>query len=77
MFGILTKRNIDDSLTPIICVVAPVICFFVDKNADKLIKGFSFGPEMLLWNGLLTFIGLWIISKPKDQATTLDAELIK
>lgn len=72
MFGILTKRNIKDGLTPIICLAAPFICFFIDKNADKLIKGFSFGPEMLLWNGLLTFAGLWLISsKPTIETAEI------
>ncbi len=77
MFGILTKRKINDGLSPVICLVAPVICFIADKNSDKLFTGFSFGPEMLLWNGLLTFIGLYFISKPTTEASALDNELNK
>jgi K+ transporter len=75
MFGILTKRKINDSLSPVICLIAPVICFVADKNSDKLFAGFSFGPEMLLWNGLLTFVGLYIISKPATEVSALDTEL--
>ncbi|MBK6276162.1 MAG: hypothetical protein IPF58_16420 [Saprospirales bacterium] len=75
MFGILTSRNIKDNFAPIICLAAPIICFIVDKNADKFIKGFAFGPEMLLWNGLLTFVGLYLISKPTTQVSALDTEL--
>jgi K+ transporter len=67
MFGILTKRMIKDKLTPIVCLSAPIVCFIVDYNSTKIIEGFKFGPEMLLWNGLVTFIGLWFISK-KEQA---------
>lgn len=77
MFGILTKRKINDSLSPVICLIAPVICFIADKNSDKLAAGFSFGPEMLLWNGLLTFAGLYIISKPSSGVSALDNELNK
>ncbi len=77
MFGILTKRKINDSLSPVICLIAPVICFIADKNSDKLATGFSFGPEMLLWNGLLTFAGLYIISKPSSGVSALDNELNK
>ena len=77
MFGILTSRNIKDNFAPIICLAAPIICFIVDKNADKFIKGFAFGPEMLLWNGLLTFVGLYLISKPTTQVSALDTELNK
>ena len=64
MFGIFTKRKINDSLSPAVCIMAPIICFIIDKNSEKIISGFKFGPEMLLWNGLLTYIGLWLISKP-------------
>lgn len=67
MFGILTKRKINDKLSPIVCLVAPIICFIVDTNSTKIIDGFQFGTEMLLWNGLLTFAGLWLISKPNHK----------
>jgi Na+/proline symporter len=67
MFGILTKRMIKDKLAPIVCLSAPIVCFIVDYNSTKIIEGFKFGPEMLLWNGLVTFIGLYFISK-KEQA---------
>lgn len=77
MFGILTKRKINDKLSPLICLIAPVICFIADKNSDKIATGFSFGPEMLLWNGLLTFAGLYIISKPSSGVSALDNELNK
>jgi Na+/proline symporter len=68
MFGILTKRSIKDNLSPVVCLVVPVICFVADVNCSKFIGGFSFGPELLLWNGLLTFGGLWLISsKPEAE----------
>ncbi len=65
MFGILTKRNLNDKLSPIICLASPIICFLVNKNSEKIFEGFHFGTEMLLWNGLLTFVGLYIISNKK------------
>jgi len=30
---------------------------------------------MLLWNGLLTFVGLFLISKPAVEVSALDNEL--
>lgn len=75
MFGILTKRKIKDKLSPLICLLAPVFCFIADKNSDKLFPGFSFGPEMLLWNGLLTFVGLYGISRPSNGISALEREL--
>jgi Na+/proline symporter len=64
MFGILTKRSINDKYSPVVCLAVPVVCFIADINSSKIVDGFSFGPELLLWNGLLTFAGLWLISKP-------------
>jgi K+ transporter len=58
-------------LSPVICLASPIICFFIDKNSEKIIAGFKFGPEMLFWNGLLTFIGLWLISKPNTTENEL------
>lgn len=74
MFGILTKRKINDKLSPFVCLVVPVICFIVDMNSSKIIEGFSFGTEMLLWNGLLTFAGLWLISQHDTAYTELQSE---
>ena len=62
-FGIITKRNVRDNLVPYVCIAAPLICFFVDKFQDRLFNGIQIGSELLILNGLLTFIGLLIISE--------------
>lgn len=66
-FGILTKRTVQDKLVPIVCVLSPVICFFVDKYQAVLFGSFTIGPELLVLNGLLTFLGLLAISKKQIQ----------
>lgn len=63
-FGILTNRAVKDKLVPWVCIAAPLICFFIDKYQSKLLGGFEIGLELLIINGLLTFIGLWLISAP-------------
>jgi Na+/proline symporter len=63
-FGILTKRKVTDNLVPVICVLAPVICFFLDKFQKDIFGNYQIGLELLIINGLLTFIGLYLISKP-------------
>lgn len=65
-FGILTKRNIKDNLSPYICVAAPVICFILDYYQKQIFGSFELGLEILIINGLITFGGLWMISKPKN-----------
>ena len=63
-FGILTKRKIpQNAMAVAVCFAAPVFCYFLSMNAAKWFNGFSIGIELLLINGMLTFAGLWLISK--------------
>ncbi|ASW74563.1 sodium:solute symporter [Chryseobacterium piperi] len=62
-FGIFTKYKVKDKLVPYICIAAPVISFFIDKYQENIFGEFKIGLELLIINGLLTFIGLWLIRK--------------
>lgn len=62
-FGLFTKRKVFDRATPFIAVLSPVICFLLSKYSVQLLNGYKFGFELLLLNGLLTFVGLWIFSR--------------
>jgi len=67
-FGILTKRKLPESyLILIICLVAPLLSYFLSVNATKWFGGFQIGIELLLINGILTFLGLLLISKPAPE----------
>jgi len=74
-FGILTKRKINDGIiVTIICLLAPVLSFFISKYSSALLGGYQVGIELLIINGLLTFIGLWFISRnPKETSTLTQA----
>ncbi|MDR0348668.1 MAG: sodium:solute symporter [Tannerella sp.] len=61
-FGLFTKRKSNDRYVPYICIAAPLICFAVDYFAGKY-TGYRFGYEMLMLNGVITFMGLWSISR--------------
>lgn len=61
-FGLSTKRVANDKLVPIVCILAPVICFILNNNS-KAWFNYSFDFELLLLNGFLTFMGLLLISK--------------
>jgi len=67
-FGILLKRSVKDKLVPVVCIASPVICFILDKFQKQIFGSFELGLELLIINGLITFIGLWLISKPSDAA---------
>ena len=60
-FGLLTKREVKDKFVPLICLLAPVICFALSANSLKWFN-YSFDFELLLLNGFLTFVGLLAIS---------------
>lgn len=61
IFGLFTKRKPRDRFVPYICVASPVLCFVTYQTTLSL-TGYKFGYEMLMLNGLITFIGLWILS---------------
>ena len=62
-FGLFTKRIVNDKVTPAIAIFSPLACFFLSKYSVELFNGYKFGFELLLLNGLLTFLGLYIFSK--------------
>ena len=72
-FGIITKRKVNEKLVPVVCIAAPLICFFIDKFQKQLFGSFEIGLELLVINGLLTFIGLWLIS---EKSPVTDPEKI-
>ena len=57
-FSIFTKYKINDKLSPIICIISPSICL-----AAQFLTNNSFGYELLLLNGIITFVGLLLIKR--------------
>jgi len=66
-FGLFTKRDVNDRITPFIAIISPLACFFLSKYSELLLNGYKFGFELLLVNGLVTFIGLLIFSRKPDR----------
>lgn len=58
-FGLFTRRRPDDRLVPYICIASPLVCYGIDQTAQRLF-GYHFGYELLMLNGLLTFLGLYL-----------------
>lgn len=61
-FGIISRRQISDRYAFIICLIAPALCFILDKNSVQLLNGYKFGIEILAINGFFTYVGLLLIS---------------
>ncbi|TBX66343.1 sodium:solute symporter [Flavobacterium silvisoli] len=69
-FGLFMKsKTVKDNLVPLICVISPTICFFISKYSAELFGDYVFDNELIIVNGLITFIGLWLISKPATGNT--------
>lgn len=62
-FGLFTKQKVNDKLVPLVCVLSPIICFLLNEYSVQLFNGYKFGFELLIVNGLITFIGLTFLRK--------------
>lgn len=58
-FGLFTKRPVFDKIVPVIAITSPVICFLLSTYSKQLFNGYELGYELLIINGLITFILLW------------------
>jgi hypothetical protein len=54
---------VNDKLVPVICVIAPILSYLFSLNAEKLLGGYKVSIEILIVNGIVTFLGLWLVSK--------------
>lgn len=62
-FGLFTKRKVIDRWVPLPAILAPVLAFVISLNSQQWFWGYKFGFEILILNGLLMFLGLWILSR--------------
>jgi Na+/proline symporter len=62
-FGLMMKRNIKDKWVPLVCIISPIVSYIININSVEWLNGYQFGFEILILNGILTFIGLLFISK--------------
>ena len=62
IFGLYTRRVVRDGLVPAICVISPVICLILSLNSAEWFGGYRMGYELLLYNGAITALGLFIAS---------------
>ena len=63
VFGMYTKRTVNDKWVPVVGILAPIICYFISQNSEAILNGYKFGFELLILNGLITMLGLLLISK--------------
>ena len=67
-FGLFMKsKTVRDKWVPVICILSPALTFLISENSKTLFFGYVFDNELIIINGLITFIGLLLISKPTSE----------
>jgi solute:Na+ symporter, SSS family len=64
-FGLFSRRQVKDRMIPVVALLSPVICYFLSEYSEFLFSGYRFGFELLIVNGLITFLGILAFSYRK------------
>ncbi|MBX2964647.1 MAG: sodium:solute symporter [Cyclobacteriaceae bacterium] len=70
-FGLFTNRQVRDKIVPVICLLSPVISYILSSHSKEWFNGYVFSFEILVVNGIITFIGLWLISGKSEKTQNL------
>ena len=69
-FGLLVQsKTVKDKFVPLVCLASPAITYFISENSKTLLWGYVFDNELILINGMITFLGLMLISKKATSTT--------
>lgn len=67
-FGLFKKtKKVNDKLVPFICLLSPAITYLISENSKTLFFGYVFDNELIIINALITYIGLYLISKTAEK----------
>lgn len=62
-FGLVSKRRLYDAIIPLVCLAAPVIAYYIDTHPFAFHGHFfQYGNTILIVNGFVTFLGLYLFS---------------
>jgi len=70
-FGLLTSRQVKDKLVPVVCIITPIISYILSSNSEAWFNGYKIGIEVVLINGILTFLGLSLISSTEKSIKSI------
>ena len=63
-FGLFTKYQLKDKWVPLVCIFSPIATYVLNTSLLKYFN-FDFGFALLIVNGLLTFLGLFLLKTIK------------
>ena len=64
-FGMITKWKVKDKFVPIVCLLSPFLTYYIGGNSEVWFN-YKFGFELLILNGLITFVGLYSLKLNKQ-----------
>lgn len=62
-FGIFTRHSIKDRYVWLVAVVCVGLVYLLGKIPPDVLGGYQVGYELLPFNGLLTYMGLWLLKE--------------
>ena len=63
-FGMTTKWKVKDKFVPIVCLLSPFITYYIGANSEAWLD-YKFSFELLILNGFITFVGLYLLKTNK------------
>ena len=69
VFGMFTKRSLKEGLVHFICILSPFLTWELVEHAPIWLGGYKFGNELIVVNGLITYLGLFIFSHKNQKLT--------
>ena len=64
--GLFTKIQVRDKFVPFVAIAAPILGFLINRYSYEMFD-YKFGFELIILNGVLTVLGMWIFSKKKNK----------
>lgn len=59
-FGIFSKCSVRDRYVPYVAILSPILCFAINQ-CTLYLYDYRFGYELLMLNGLVTIVGLYML----------------
>ena len=66
-FGLFTRWKVHDKMVPYVAIASPLICVLLNTFSEELFRGYRFGFELLIVNGVITFLGMILIRRRNSR----------
>jgi Na+/proline symporter len=63
LFGLTTSRKVRDGITPFIAILSPVVCYIIASHSEVWFGGYIFSYEVIILNGAISYLLLWLFSR--------------